>query len=313
VVSRIPSPAGSTPQSGWIVYQGSDGLELVRPDGSAGHALLGDPAIHATHPDWSPDGESLVVVRPDSDGTVDIWTVDREGLHSRRLVDCQEPCTYAENPAWSPDGRRIAYWTQGPTATTQDIRVVDADTGTAILTVTAPEFQAPVNPRWSPDGGTLAVNVEHYVPAGDDVHRDGSALGIIDLTDAVPAIHLLTPFSLQASYPTWSPAGDRIMFMAGNSSPFDAPDEGPTNLFTVRPDGTGLVQLTHQRAGQPSLATPDWSADANLVFVTVIYGVHDYNLATIHSDGTRLKDLVDPATGIADKGGAHPRVSSTAP
>ena len=77
-------------------------------------------------------------------------------------------------------------------------------------------------------------------------------------------------------------------------------------LALVRQDGSG----GHPLLVDQSIAWnhPDWSPD----LVTLVRSPDDYNLATIHADGTGLTDLVDPKTGVADRGGAHPRWSPIA-
>jgi TolB protein len=53
----------------------------------------------------------------------------------------------------------------------------------------------------------------------------------------------VTPWRLDAGdHPDWSPDGRRILFRAPEH--FFA----GSNLWTVRPDGTGLKQLTHFRS-----------------------------------------------------------------
>lgn len=47
--------------------------------------------------------------------------------------------------------------------------------------------------------------------------------------------------------PSWSPDGGRIAFVSGQ--------DGPLNIYTMRTDGTGPVNLTDDPAGD---FTPDW-------------------------------------------------------
>jgi len=60
-----------------------------------------------------------------------------------------------------------------------------------------------------------------------------------------------------ALLPAWSPTGDTIIFQAGDETPFDLKDQGSeghtSDLWIVRPDGSGPRQLTHQG---PTRSTP---------------------------------------------------------
>ena len=80
-------------------------LWLVRADGSSLRRLTRAPRnVGYTNPSWSPDGMRIAFVRRD-DSTGDLFVVDADGSHVRRLVtdgDCR-------SPAWSPDGKRIFF------------------------------------------------------------------------------------------------------------------------------------------------------------------------------------------------------------
>jgi Tol biopolymer transport system component len=68
-----------------------------------------------------------------------------------------------------------------------------------------------------------------------------------------------------ASWPAWSPDGDWLVFVDGNSLATAFSADGGTNLWVVRPDGTDLNQLSGftdgtSRFPHGAIWTPDNSA-----------------------------------------------------
>lgn len=309
VVARGPvEPVTPGPGARPVVYEAGQGLALVGDDGSGVRPLVTQSVVAGFLADWSPDGRTLAFVRRDTQtNTTDIWTIARDGSGARRLIDCVAPCESAEDPAWSPDGTRIAYWTTGDSDITQRIVIADSATGRVLQTIQADAYVGPTHPRWSPDGRSLAVTAGHYVGRGNDQRQDGSAIGVIDLSASAPSIRLLTPFTSLASYPAWSPRGDRIMFVAGNLDPLSPSSPGASNLFTVAPDGGPATQLTRRGANDPRIADPDWTSGSPEVLVTLGQSGRT-TLATLDADGTGLTELVDPLTGDP-VAGTHPRRS----
>jgi hypothetical protein len=96
----------------------------------------------------SPDG-SLILFDSTRDGNTELYVMDADGTHHRRLTD--DP---GEDwgGSWSPDGTRIAF--NSTRSGDLEIFVMDAD-GTNVRQVT---FDRGVNssPTWSPDGARIA-------------------------------------------------------------------------------------------------------------------------------------------------------------
>ena len=308
----------SASDPGWIIYrfahEGKQGLSMVRPDGTDDHPFLHGDAKAPHHPDWSKDGLAYTWALDQSDGTTDIWVADAKGKHRHKLVDCRKPCQVADEPVWSPDGTQIAYWTRGE-GQPPIIRVVDATTGAIKTSIPAPsELDGPITPRWAPDGRRLAVESDRFEIKSGTRQLVDSAIGVIDLTASSPSIHLITAPGTMAAYPDWSPSGDLIVFQAGNLAPFSFAGP-PTNLFTIRPDGTELTQLTSRVAGQPYIATPTWAPDGQTILVTLIRdagegpGGINRTLAAMSADGNLLLDKLDtlgnPIRGFAPRMFAH--------
>ena len=64
----------------------------------------------------------------------------------------------------------------------------------------------------------------------------GLRCAVVNLDDATPTWNQLTDWTMWATYPDWHPTQDLIVF---STRPWDDLDTGPSNLYTIRPDGTG--------------------------------------------------------------------------
>jgi Tol biopolymer transport system component len=293
----VASPTQSPDTTAWIVYQSGDGLRLTDPSGGVDRGALPFGPGDALHADWSPDGSRLAFVVNDSDGTRDVWTSDWDGSNARRLVDCMAPCRDADSPAWSPDGLRIAFTRidnvdgHNPGSQLQAVTVATGEIATLAITQGA-EYAG--GARWSPDGRSLVVDVTRYIDDGNDTSTvTGSAIAVVNLDDAAPAFRLITTFESFSSYPDWHPTDPLIVFASGTASPLD-PAGDPYDLFTVKPDGTGLTRLTHLGPDDDSLWMPAFQRDGGGILVTVIHRPDGHlTLGWLRVDGTGLIELGD--------------------
>jgi Tol biopolymer transport system component len=309
-----PSPATAL---GSIVYEGpisgGAGIRVVGTDGTGDRWLFPDVTLPKdgwqVHPDWSPDGTQLVFAADDpgdpagAEVTRDLWVGDADGSNARRVFDCVAPCIEAEDPAWSPDGRTLAFATWGPQPAS--LALLDLATGSVTMILTVDHdpdgFRGP---RWSPDGRRIVLEHQTWTGGADD-RIVGTAIGIVDLDAPTPAFTPITKPDLWATYPDWHPTEDRIVF---STRPWTELPDGPSGLYTIRPDGSELTPLTP--AGETARAVqPSWTPDGTAVLFTRVMGTGfgDPAMATILADGTGL----GPATGGAWQFGTHPRLRPT--
>lgn len=164
-----------SPDGQWIAFA-SDGLELVRPDGSE-HRWLGPGWL----PAWSPDGTRLACVH---EGGVELVTPD--GARTR----------IADQPSlgvsWSPDGRRLALdaLDEGD-GTRRNVVLVDSDGGPRRVLCPG------MFPVWSPRGDRILV-VRAWVELWSVSVETGEERWLA-----------------QGQLARWSPDGSRVAFARG--------------------------------------------------------------------------------------------------
>ncbi len=249
-------------------------------------------------PDWSADKSRIVFSREFEDKPYEIWSVRPDGSDLRRIdpgcppgVTAGQICE-ATAPAWSPDGRRIAFGNpyggleQIAGETLIDyfaIAVVNAD-GSGRVQLTHPKkHQFEDNqPVWSPDGNRIAFRRWN----GTAAPRGRGAVFVLELASG--EAKRVTPWALDAGdHPDWSPDSSRILFRSKADDFFG-------DLYTVRPDGTGLTRLTRFNSKLKVLSS-SFSPDGRwIVFArTGRAGLPD--LWVMRSDGTKIRQLTRTA------------------
>lgn len=220
-----------SPNGEWIAFLREEvacspapsSLWVVRPNGSGARRLAPAPAAV---PSWSPDSSRVLVERDLLAGaTLEVVTVSTP---TRRTTIGRHRVA----PSWSPDSRLIAY--RGGFG---DLVIFDLGTGVERTIVPMTIDFTPV--AWSPDGSRLAYSVNTSLFAHSShievVNADGSDRRRV--TEPAP---LNPDFAFTDRNPVWNSSGDTIAFESNR--------DGNWEIYTVRPDGRDLRNVTHHPA-----------------------------------------------------------------
>lgn len=250
----------------WVAYQtfrdGHEGIWLVHPDGTGDHELDTGLPVVGLLPDWSPDGTRLAFTTRGGESEP-LYQYDLSAGTATQLFDCAWPCVGDDEPAYSPDGRRIAFVrASGPFSDAGP-----ADCSLFVGVIATGEVQRLTDndgcdreyfPRWSPDGARLTYHRELY---GDDGSVTTAVYSIAaDGTDE----RRLTDPALVAGAPDWSPDGRWIVFSTYPLTVFQG--DGTSELYRMRPDGSGLEQLTD--FAQVDATQPRYTPDGEWIVFT---------------------------------------------
>jgi Tol biopolymer transport system component len=221
-------------------------LVAMNADGSGRTTLVQREGLSAFAPVWSPDGKQIafslgVYFREPGRPRAEVGLVNPDGTGFRSLVADESNNGF---PSWSPDGSRIVY------KKNQHLVTLTLATN-ASTNLTQPGPQHDNFPQWSPKGDWIMFTSDRD---GDEDFRlylirpDGT--GLRRLTDSPGDAHSI-----------WSPDGEWILFSSARMGFKDERALAETipqpygELFAIRPNGTGLRQLTDN---QWEDATPAW-------------------------------------------------------
>jgi len=185
--------------------------------------------VYDSGPKWSPDGTRIAFSSDrdyDSAEPYTIYIMDYPSRSVQRLILNQltELCAGVGHFEWSPDGSKfvlvvVSNSCHGPSST--NIYTVNTD-GSGLVRLTNDVGVADYYPTWSPDGSQIAFL------SGDPV-QGYTTIQVMN-ADGSNRRQILSSYSWTAH---WSPDGSKILFAYAGQ------------LYTVKPDGTDLRQLTH--------------------------------------------------------------------
>jgi TolB protein len=225
---------------------------------------------------WSPDGTKLVFERRPADGSFrQIYEVNADGSNLHQLFS--DPSYFDFDPSFSPDGSRVIFSRCRMDFEACAIYAVKTD-GHGLTAITHLDVKHNLfdnRPEYSPDGKTIAF---------DSINR-GGVQGAVYLMDAHGAnVRRITPTALEAFDPDWSPDGTSIAFVSNCCSP------QVSEIWTVRPDGTGLKQLTFTGAHHDF--TPSYAPEGDrIAFERDSADFSTARILTMNPDGSAIETI----------------------
>jgi Tol biopolymer transport system component len=227
----------------------------------------------------------------------DIYVMNSDGTGQTNLTRTKASVA---GGVWSPNGMKIAFFTRSDGERPLDIYMINAD-GTGETNLTRTKASSEGAPSWSPDSKKITY-LRGSDPSGEifnDIYvmnSDGTKQRrLIKATDT-------KDFEAGFESPSWSPDGEKIAFMRTtrvdfvNSSPSSAvPATGPSGLYVMKPDGTGLKKLSKEMSYAQS---PLWSPDGKEIAFTREHAGDvyvDQDVYVMNADGTGRTRLADNA------------------
>ena len=223
---------------------------LTLTGNSEGTSIALDPAAFQA-PDWSKDGERIVVAAEGKDGKGLLALTGRDGSQRETLGEFEGPVTFS----LSPDGHLLAYTVQDksqedPAGFFKQLVVLDVEDPAKSSHIVRDVL---VGFFWSPD----SHNIAYFAPT---VSSPGSSketaplpveiqlgLYLVDVrTGAITRLAVFSPTSdfidilpfydqYQRSTTIWSPDSQRIVYSSGDSG-------GDEGIYVVQASGEGVPQ-----------------------------------------------------------------------
>jgi TolB protein len=344
---------GTAPTNGQIAFrryldpdQTKGAIFTMNPDGSHIRQIVHPPEGWRDNVSvWSPDGKRIAFDRQRIDESMSrIMVVDPETGDTREVTHCgpdqgwtkEHPppssghyCEGDIDPAFSPDGHSIAFHRLlGPDkdcCRIEGIWIIGLD-GSHPHQVTnvdskLPEAYHDYGPAFSPDGKMLVFDRQRrqvepkLVQLGEEEpYYHAVFVQSLDSSGKPEDARQITPWKMNCQdHPEYSPDAKLVLFRC-----LPEGEDGPSNLYWVHPDGTGLHQLTHASADKQYLGTsfsPSFSEGEGWITVGRTAGYGDEGNADVFrlqiKDGEVVRELNLTKSAIWDSGpvwGTHPPV-----
>jgi dipeptidyl aminopeptidase/acylaminoacyl peptidase len=226
--SRIADRSGTNPARILVAQANGTGAQPVTSG-----------SLDDLDPEWSPDGHQLAFRRP-STFCDEMWIMDADGSHARRIVMPIWPCWFA----WAPDGKEIAIvGAVGPWQGAVGVWSVRPDgTGVRALSPNCDDTGACPGPGgygapdWLPDGSGLVIT------------GSGAAVVVSRGSQVLRAISIP-----QICCSAWSPDATKLVYGGGGVHYHMPSDSYQPVVGVMDADGANQTLVTdlHLASGAP--------------------------------------------------------------
>ena len=280
LIAALGATATPPGQNGLIVYAQELRPEhyqlfTIRPDGSGTKQIT--HLFSARNPDWSPNGKTIVAEVESKNGA-GITLLSPTGS----VVHYLTPKGYQGQPSFSPNGKWIVY--ERDIAPGNNGVWLMRSNGTDLRRVTRNPFGAgecgcDTDPNFSPNGKWIS-----FVR----IKKDDEQQALFAVRPNGTGLHRITPYSWEVAVKhDWSPDGKLIVLTT--NADFVRPNES-ANLVTIRPDGSGMKNLTGFTGGTENAFAGSFSPDGEQIVFRIESG-DTYSLAVIDRDGGNLRRI----------------------
>jgi Tol biopolymer transport system component len=242
----------------------------------------------AQNPAFSPDGTALLFTEFDhgyNEGAAGLYETPftSPGLPVSEVNTPGQEAVNLPGSCWNAATGRIAF--AYDLVNTDEIWTMDANGGHLKQVTRHSGSTHFIEPSFSPDGQWIVFEVDTNAPDNKmlasiwKVRGDGS--GLTRLVGGPGT-------GLDDRQPNWSPQGNLILFQGHH------PGSDSWDLYTMRPDGTGLQKLTNDRASNTDAS---WSPDGKwIVYSSDHGGLPSANIFIISATGGSPIRVTDNAT-----------------
>jgi TolB protein len=306
MAAASPSPAQPSAVPAWIAALGGRILftkeagspttftvRTMAPDGTDLRTIGPTSSTSIVHVVWGPG--SRFTFDSDRGAPNQVFTMDAVGGDVRAITTGPNGHGW---PAVSADGSTIAFdnWID---QTDFGILVTRADgsqaTPRTLTTSADPAKGGDSQPAFSPDGKRVAFQ-RWSTTDRTDPKAVTAAIFVVGIDGK--GLKQLTPYDMDAGLPRWSPDGSRILF-TDHADTHDA--SLSANLWTVRPDGSELTQLTHEAGGDFAIEG-SWSPDGSAIVFHSWFGIDTFTaIRVMKADGSGATPVL---TSPFSQGGA---------
>jgi TolB protein len=245
-------------------------------------------------PDWSPNGSLLVFYRCASTVPCAIYTVKPDGTHLKRLsTPVAKDLSDDSAVSFTSDGRHVVFtrasggvrtYAGGDQVKHSDLVVMDLNGEHRRVIARAGLYKADYEfPMFSPDSSQFV-----YEHSRSHFANTPSVRALVVSSADGKHKQRITPWEMNAGDGAdWSPDGSHILFRSND----DEDDATQSQIYTIRPDGSELKQLTSFPDGTQVLSST-FSPDGT----QIVFGKADANgradLFVMNVDGTGIRPIL---------------------